>query len=252
MTAPEPRTGGEELLLARISAAAGRARIGKRRATYAATARTVPARTAPSRGAGGALAYPWHLCRIWYDRCARYVRWPAATAGTVARLDLYERGMTVTVHDRIHVVRYESAAVFQEVTRHRDDPARFTTAYTLTALGGECIVLRSTSERGGGTAAWGPELQRAVAQARLPRALAALRDGERLAFGDFRLSAEEIVCGKAAARWELVERTAIRNGRVEVHVGGAGPLLACDVSGVPNLFLFWTLVERLRPGDGDA
>ncbi|WP_240003222.1 DUF6585 family protein [Streptomyces cinnamoneus] len=237
MSWPASRTRSEELLLARISAAAGRERVGKRRATYSASAHTARERAEPPRGIHGLLAR------------TRYLRSAAPKAGRDARLDLYERGMTVAVKDRIHVVRYDTTAVFQEIVPCQDEAGRVATAYTLTDVHGERVVLGGRPERGGAPA-WGSEIQRAVAQAQLPRALDALDEGRRLVFGDIWLSGEEIGSGEVAARWPLVRRTEIRNGLVEVVIAGTSHGFACAVSEVPNLFVFWTLVERFRPGSG--
>lgn len=118
-----------ELLLARISAAAGRAGIGRRLATYPGISRR---------------------SLHWWRR-----------SDPEARLDLYERGLTVALRRRVHVVRYDTTALVQTPT-----------AYTLTDITGEPVVLRVVPAgiRSSGefrdAEMWGPAIQRAVRAAR--------------------------------------------------------------------------------------
>ncbi|GAA1988612.1 hypothetical protein [Amycolatopsis minnesotensis] len=189
MTGCPSRARDEELLLAKISAAAGRQRLGKRRVTYPG----VPAGPRPDAANGLALLKAWCagvvvVCAVAAVVCgmkrAVLAAIAAAVVGVVslgvlafaqvgprkraarstsrhARLDLYEHGLTVAVEGRIHAVRYDTTTI----VRNGVD-------YTLTDVNGARIVLRGGSERG--TAAvsshgefraadeWGPEIQRAV------------------------------------------------------------------------------------------
>ncbi|ARF58448.1 hypothetical protein [Streptomyces gilvosporeus] len=144
MTRPTPRSRHDELLLARISAAAGRERIGRRRATYAGVAQSTHAPPAPVRWLRGLLAFA---------RCGR----PSASRSAEARLDLYEHGLTVAVKGRIHVVRYATTAAFQENT----PTARI---YTLTDVEGKRIVLIGRPGDSGAEE-WGSEIRRALTHA---------------------------------------------------------------------------------------
>ncbi len=89
MTGQTPRTCDDELLLARISEAAGRAHLGRRLATCP----VVPDRP-------GVTACP--LVGRWATRRYRG-----------ARLDRYEHGLTAAISGRIQVVRYDTTSVFQ-------------------------------------------------------------------------------------------------------------------------------------------
>ncbi|MDF3288100.1 DUF6585 family protein [Streptomyces silvisoli] len=223
-----PRNGDDELLLARISEAAGRERIGRRHATFPGLAhRSCPA-----------------VMRILAIREAQR----AAT-----RLDLYEHGMTVAVNGRIHVVRYDSTSVFRAYASHQDHHLE---TYAVTDVHGQQVALCGRPERGltriascGGfhdAEVWQPEIQRAVTEAQLPRAMAALGKGEQLAFGDIWLTKEKVGSGQVSARWPLVERIEIHNGSVELNIAGKWHGLGTVVSEVPNFFVLRALVEHLR------
>ncbi|MFF4951445.1 DUF6585 family protein [Streptomyces chattanoogensis] len=249
MTRPTPPTRGEELLLARISAAAGREHLGKRCATYGVAAHPIPAPAAPARGIRALLAF------------VRYGRPSAARARADARLDLYEHGMTVAVRGRIHVVRYDTTSVLQGSTRHHPHVcarAGGTRTYTLTDVDGKRIVLYVGPEDGGvedcgaedsGAEGWWFEIRRAVTRAQLPLALAALGTGERLTFGDVWLTRREVGWGEVSARWPEVQQIEISHGAICLEIAGSrqrrhrtGP----TASEIPNLFVFRALVERLR------
>ncbi|GHF54983.1 DUF6585 family protein [Streptomyces morookaense] len=219
MTGGTPPQRGEELLLARISAAAGRAHLGRRCATY-----TAHAHAAPVGGIRGLLAH------------VRNGLPPVRRPRPDARLDLYERGMTVIVKGRIRIIRYDTTSVFRQDR---------TFALTLTDADGERIALSR-----GEADEWIPEIQRAVTGAQLPPALARLDAGERLAFGDIWLTGEEVGTGVVSARWSQVQRIEIRDDVVIIGVTGMrnGPEAAA--SATPNLFVLRALVEYLRTESG--
>ncbi|WP_372406036.1 DUF6585 family protein [Streptomyces luteireticuli] len=251
MSGPVPRRRSEELLLAKVSAAAGRERIGRRCATYEAAAHAVPADSRPAGGIRGLPAFARYV-RISARRCS--VRRFAVKRAAAARLDLYERGLTVAVKGRIHVVRYDTTSVFPDGPDGPDGPARSGTVCTLTDVDGERIALRDRPGHGGAEE-WGAEIERAVTRAQLPRALAALDEGGRLAFGDVWLTGEGIGTGagtgKVSARWSQVRRVDIRNGAVEVDIAGERHVWGRAVSGIPNPFVLRALVRHLGT-DGAA
>ncbi|MCT9093581.1 hypothetical protein N4G70_32635 [Streptomyces sp. ASQP_92] len=241
MTGPTtPRTCGEELLLARISAAAGRARLGKRLATYAATAYR------PRTRAG--------LYRAVRRLSARAPdgRYRAAGAKPNARLDLYEGGMTVSVKGRIHIVRYDTTMVFRRSSRSRG-PSPFDTAliHTLTDVERKRVVLHANPE-GGDAEAWQHELRRAVTRAQLPAALAALYRGERVSFAGVWLTTEHIGFRELCLPLPRVQRIGTREGFLTVTVGGRRYRLGPEMSGIPNVFVLRALVEHCRTGGRGA
>ncbi|WP_030066067.1 DUF6585 family protein [Streptomyces natalensis] len=211
--------------MARISAAAGRERIGRRCATYAGAARTPHAPPAPVRWIRGLPAFV---------RCGRR----SATKSADARLDLYEHGLTVAVKGRIHVVRYDTTAMFR-----KSSPTART--YTLTDVEGKRVVLLGRPEESGAEE-WGPEIQRAITHAQLPQALAALDNGARLVFGDIWLTRERVGVGEVSVRWPQVRQIDLGEGAVRLVTDGKGRRLVSTTSPVPNLFVLRALVERLR------
>ncbi|MFH8570418.1 DUF6585 family protein [Streptomyces sp. NPDC017993] len=236
-TGPTPHSRGEELLLARISAAAGRAHLGKRRATYAGAAHPTRPPAGPARVIRCLLAF------------ARYGRPSATKARAEARLDLYEHGMTVAVRRRIHLIRYDTTSVFHKGARlpHDSAGAGPTRLYTLTDIEGKQVELYG--ELGDSDAGeWVPEVQRAVTRAQLPRALAALDAGERLTFGDVWLTREEVGSGEVSARWPQVRQMETTYGTIRLNIDGNWHTLAPTAATIPNLFVFHTLVEHFRTG----
>ncbi|MFE6685827.1 DUF6585 family protein [Streptomyces sp. NPDC057743] len=234
MTRSTPRTRGEELLLARISAAAGRAHLGRRLATHTTTAYRARTRNGPFRPAR------------WLPALARYGRSPATRASPNARLDLYEHGLTVAVKGRIHVVRYDTTSVFRHRTRPRDSsPAGATLLHTLTDIEHKRLVLRGGPD-GGDARDWEHEIQRAVTRAQLPGALATLHRGERVSFGDVWLSREHLGIGERCTPWARVQRIGVVEGFLQLTVDGEWRRWGPPLPRIPNLFVFWALVERCR------
>ncbi|ARZ65974.1 hypothetical protein SMD11_0308 [Streptomyces albireticuli] len=234
MTGPGPRTPGDELLLARISAAAGRERLGRRCATYKGVAHTPHAKTPPVRAVRRLLAQ------------VRHGGPAAARERDDARLDLYERGMTVAVKGRIHVVRYDTTSVFRTSPPRPYDPSRGGGACTLTDVTGRRVVLRGGPEQGD-EARWWEGIERGVSRAQLPAALAALDRGERLTFGDVWLTSEELGRGEIRVPWSRVRRVRLRDGSVELDVDGTWHGPGSTASEVPNPFVLRALVEHLGP-----
>ncbi|MGI5375742.1 DUF6585 family protein [Streptomyces sp. CA-251387] len=219
----------DELLLARISEAAGRARLGRRRATYRAP-----------------LAEPgvWRVAVVGVRRLLRAGGGGGASAG--ARLDLYEQGLTAAVDGRIHVVRYDTTTVRR---RRVLSPQGLARAHVLVDVDGERIVLRHGDF--GRPEVWGPEIHRAVTDSQVPRALAALAEGARLAFGPVWITREEIGSRGASLRWAQVQRIEILNGSVAVRASGRWQVWGTVAAGIPNLCVLHALAEQLTAAERD-
>ncbi|MGV9557470.1 DUF6585 family protein [Streptomyces sp. NPDC003522] len=212
----------EELLLARISAAAGRARLGRRRATH--------------RAPGAGRAARWTAAGALARRLPRPDGRPVTRA--VARLDLYEHGITAVRGGRIHVVRFDTTVV----RRRRALSARgVTRALVLVDVDGERVVLRHGDF--GRPQEWWPGIRRAVADAQVPGALAALGRGARLAFGPVWVTGDEVGSGGTVLRWAQVRRVEILDGSVAVRAAGRRQVWAA--AGTPNLCVFHALAEHL-------
>ncbi|MCL3998259.1 DUF6585 family protein [Streptomyces lavenduligriseus] len=226
----DDRERAEELLLARISATAGRAHLGRRRVTYRAPS-TEPRRRRPAT--------------VRMRRLLRAGRGPAGSPG--ARLDLYEHGLTVAFGRRIHAVRFDTTVVRRcTVLTSRG----VTGALVLVDVHGERVVLR----RGdfARPQEWWSAICGAVVAAQAPRALAALRQGARLAFGSLWVTADAVGSARTSLRWTEVRRIEVRNGFVTVRADGRRLVWASAASGIPNLCVFRSLAEHLaRAGRDD-
>ncbi|GAA0448719.1 DUF6585 family protein [Streptomyces stramineus] len=234
MTRPGRPTRGDELLLARISAAAGREHLGKRSATYTGAAHTARTGTLWARGIAALPAFVPH-------------RGPfTAKARDDARLDLYEHGATIAVTGRIHVIRYDTTTVFGTSTLHRHDPACDGTSCALTDIDGKRVVLHGGPEHGD-AAEWCSAIQRGVTRAQLPQALAALEEGGRLTFGDIWLTRDEIGYGELRAPWPRVRHLGAREGAVGLDIDGRWHGPGPRAAGVPNLCVLGALAEHLGP-----
>ncbi|WP_446447271.1 DUF6585 family protein [Streptomyces chartreusis] len=223
-------TRADALLLARVSEAAGRARLGRRQTTYG------PPLAEPGRRWAG-LAGARRLLRGDRERTG---------TGPIDRLDLYERGLTVAVDGRIHVVRYDTTVVRR---RRALSSQGLTRAHVLVDLDGERIVLRCRDF--GEPEAWGPEIHRSVADAQVPRALAALTRGERLDFGPVWLTRAELGSRGTTLRWAQVQRIEILKGSVAVRTAGRWQVWGSVTSGIPNLCVLRTLAEYLTAAERD-
>ncbi|AUG75497.1 hypothetical protein CFP65_0535 [Kitasatospora sp. MMS16-BH015] len=183
-----------------------------------------------------------------------------------ARLDLFERGLTVATPDRSWAVRYAEATVLQHLVRHTQygRTLRTTYAYLLTDTEGRSVVLRDgfggrmdalalatmpkpeLARDFAGAPEWGPAIQRAVTEARLPEALDRVRAGEKVQFGPLWLTRSEIGAREKAVPWTEVEDVQVKDGVVSIRVAGRWSSLAtATVSTIPNFFVFQELAARL-------
>ncbi|GHH24351.1 DUF6585 family protein [Streptomyces lanatus] len=221
-----------ELLLARVSEAAGRAHLGRRHATYRApdTAESTAPRTAAA------------------TRALRLLRRPGGSTGSTAaaRLDLYAHGLTVAVDGRIHVVRYDTTVVRR---RRQLSPRGIVRTHVLLDIDGERIVLRRDDFAE--PEVWGPEIHLAVTDAQLPRALAALARGERLDFGPVWITGTEVGSRRTAVRWAQVQRIEVLKGSVAVRAAGRWQVWGSVMSGIPNLCVLLALAEHLSAAECD-
>lgn len=173
---------------------------------------------------------------------ARYSR--AADRNEGSRLDLYERGLTITHRGHVRAVRYADTDVLQNIIRHTRNgmTTRISYAYTVTDTTGEDVILRGGFA---GPEEWGPAIQRAVTVARFPRALAQLEAGQRLDFGPLWMTASEIGSGGTSVPWQQVEEITVKDGYVKLRVAGRwSSLTATSVRLIPNFFVFRALADR--------
>ncbi|MER5360071.1 DUF6585 family protein [Streptomyces sp. NPDC002785] len=230
----------EELLLARISAASGRAHLGRRRATY----RAAPNGATVRAGRGAAIRLLWRVVAEGACCLRRAGGRTGANAG--ARLDFYEHGITAAVGGRIHVIRYDTTVVR---LRRVLSPQGITHAHVLVDVDGERVVLRGGDF--GHPEVWGPEIRRALTEAQVPRALAALAEGARLTFGPVWITRDEIGSRGTSLRWSQVQQIEMSNGAVAIRVAGRWQVLGSVASGSPNAFVLHALAEHLAGAERD-
>ncbi len=169
-----------------------------------------------------------------------------------ARLDLYERGLVAALLGRLWAVRYDSTTVYQNIVRHMRNGHHIGTtyAYTLTDLAGTNFVV------GDGISdpqQWGPAIQRAVTDAQLPQALAALQAGHRLVFGELGMTWYEVGSPRKSAPWTQVNQVSISDGRLSVDVAGRWfALTSAMVSDIPNFLIFEALATHLSRVHGGS
>ncbi|KAA8885469.1 hypothetical protein F3087_27930 [Nocardia colli] len=162
------------------------------------------------------------------------------------RLDLYERGLVVMVGGKARCVRYDTTVLRRNIVEHVDSPAanQVSYAYTLVDTVGDPIVLRHGIER---PEEWGPEIDRAITAAQLPRAVEVLAADGCLDFEYFWMTRAEIGAGERSEPWSQVTGIALSAGWVSVGVAGeSAPLESLPVSLIPNFTIFRTLAERMR------
>ncbi|ATL65733.1 DUF6585 family protein [Nocardia terpenica] len=193
---------------AAIDAAADRERLGRHRGTYRAMLPNA----------------------VWYTVCNR---------GT--RLDLFERGLVVSRRGRVRVVRYDSTRLCRRVVRSAKDRVQHECScdYTLIDTAGAPVRLQHGIER---AAQWGPAVERAVTEAQLPAARAALAAGERLDFEHFWMTATELGVGDRSVPWSRVSQIGVVGGWLSVRVAGESqPLESLPISLIPNFAIFRAL-----------
>lgn len=169
-----------------------------------------------------------------------------------ARLDLFEKGVTLAGGAAVQLVRYSDTVVLQDVVHHSasGQHGRSTHRYILEDIDGAAVTLyASTGRRAAGLPCpdqWGPAIQRAVTAAQLPAAWAAVAAGKRLVFGEFWITKHQLGSGDDTWYWSQVHQIRVRNGVVQLKSGNSWAAVADSHDGrIPNYFVFLTLAEQL-------
>ncbi|WP_181798525.1 DUF6585 family protein, partial [Streptomyces sp. WELS2] len=148
---------------------------------------------------------------------------------------------------RIHAVRFDTTVVrrFPVLTSRG-----VSGALALVDVHGERVVLRRGDFARSGE--WWSAICGGVVAAQTPRALAALRQGARLAFGSLWITADAVGSARACLPWTEVQRIEVQGGFVAVRAEGGRPMWVTASSGIPNLCVFRSLAEHLaRAGRDD-
>lgn len=170
------------------------------------------------------------------------------------RLHFFEHGLIVTDRKgRAGTIRFGASAVMQEVVRRYVNGVYVGTTYTYTLIGpaGAPVKVTNFFEQ---PELWGPAIQQAITEAQLPGALAALRAGETIDFGDIVVNAAGVATARrGSTTWAEIQAVEVRKGWV--YLRKAGKTLSWSstpVKKIPNAFLFLAitnvLTENARQG----
>lgn len=179
-------------------------------------------------------------------------RWRANREFRGARLDLFRDGVAVSTGSGLRVMRYADTAVSQHLVRHLRNGRYIHTTheYKLRHASGAEVVLEATT--GGVTGGfpspdeWGPAIQRGVTDAYLPRAWAAVTHGQKVHFGKFWVSADQLGADNKAWPWSQVDDITVDDGLVKVRSHSKWMSLTdSGVDRIENFPAFIVLARRL-------
>lgn len=167
-----------------------------------------------------------------------------------AQLSLYEPGTVVQSGDETHVFRWDTVSVLQDLTRvsHKmygtETGVSWIHRYQLTDPSGTSYLVTGDFT---GPEQWGPEIQRRVAAAQLPRAVADIEAGKTLEFASIALSRSHIRAHGRSVSWSEVQEIRVDKGYISIRVAGEWFSLAkTTTNAIPNVFIFLELAESLR------
>ncbi|MBT2528668.1 Hsp70 family protein [Streptomyces sp. ISL-99] len=164
-----------------------------------------------------------------------------------AQLQIFEQGLVVVDADgRPAACRWDALSVRQKVVDHYHYgvPQGRSHAYTLKGPDGETLLHPGVIPY---PEHWGPAIQDAVTEAQLPIALAAVRRGETVSFGDISVNRDAVTAYGRSVTWDQIRQISVEAGTVSLNVAGKWlPLTSRKVSQIPNFFVFHALAEHLR------
>jgi hypothetical protein len=175
-----------------------------------------------------------------------------ATTRSPRRIYLFGNGFVhVDPPAAATVYRFDRiSAVYLNIVTHRRNslPTYTTHQYTVEAAAGR-LVLTDFWDR---VTTLGEAVERGVAEAHLPIAMAALRQGQPVRFGDLSLQAAGLVSDRQGTLpWAEIAKVRVNSGFVEIARAGARGLWANKpVATIPNVSVFLAMVEGLRAGAG--
>ena len=92
-------------------------------------------------------------------------------------------------------------------------------------------------------------IEQAVMQAHMPRAVAAYQSGQVIPFGPFTVGRQGMGNGRETIPWHEVQSVDVKRGYLQVkRVGKTFNWANVDVSKIPNLLVFVSLVNGVRSG----
>jgi uncharacterized protein DUF6585 len=166
------------------------------------------------------------------------------------RIWQYEGGLVYRDEKgRLDVLRWADVRVLRDITRnYRNGHYTNTTfRYTLRHKDGHEVVLQDLFFPRGQLCVLGEEIEREITAVRLPRALTALQQGQRLEFGSLAVDITGISDGRDHLPWREVESIDTKDGKVRVKRAGRWlNWSSTRVSSVPDVFVLLALADALR------
>jgi Family of unknown function (DUF6585) len=165
------------------------------------------------------------------------------------RVDVFEHGFIQADHAGPRAdFRWDAiASVCQRVTRNYTRGLPTGTTYLFTVRRADGVTAKLTQVYDG-IATLGEIIAREVTRVQLPRALAAIEQGETLTFGDLALDADGVGCaGRGSLPWTEIERVRVDRGYICMRRAGKwlawSSRPACQI---PNVFILLTLADALQ------
>lgn len=172
------------------------------------------------------------------------------------QLLLFEHGLIcVGRGGRLTSRRWDTTTVYQNIVRHYRNGVPIGTSYVYRLIDptGDTLALAGGFQR---PTEWGPAIQQAVTNARLPEAIATIQAGGALTFGNITLDRQNVSVAGKHIPWAQIQEIRVKDGSVSLRVAGKWlPLTTTMVRSIPNFFVFHALADRLRitaadPGQG--
>jgi hypothetical protein len=161
-----------------------------------------------------------------------------------ARLDLFERGMTMH-RSGVEIVafRWDTAEVRQQVVPFQNSGLATEYSLTMTAPDGRTVAFDDSMFAG--AREWGPAIQSAITATQLPHAVTDIDNEQTVRFGDITVSFDELAYGGRSYPWGAVQIFDAHSGMVRLKVSGQWVSLV-PVGDIPNFYIFNEVAERLR------
>lgn len=165
------------------------------------------------------------------------------------RIQLYDGGFSARLGGITTVAAWsEVATIFRQVYRQRllGVPVWTSEEYRLTLASGEKLVFGDTISN---MQEMGEHMQRQIAQALTPRAIASIGRGAELPFGKWRVSAAGIANGSETLPWSEVSGVLLTDDTISIlRQGKSFPWSWRWRSATPNVYILIALVDALRQG----
>ena len=166
----------------------------------------------------------------------------------------YEHGLAYRgPKGQLHIARWTDVRVLRDITREYRNGryVRTTFHYTLRHKNGNEVGLSDANFRPGELCVLGEEIEREITAVRLPRALTALQEGQRLEFGNLAVDINGISDGRDHLPWREVESIDTKDGKIRVKRADRWlNWSSTRVRSIPDVFVLLALAEALRAVNG--